>query len=212
MSATEAERAVLEVVRNELTAEGYVVILEPSAEAIPVELRDLHPDAIAIKGEMKLLIEVKVSKNSSVEQLARTMASRAQAAGWEYRLYFASSQPKGDVRSASREQIDSSLASVEGLVDQDQLSAALLLSWATFEAVARSLRPKLFNKPQSPGRVVEVLAGDGALTPDEADHVRSLIEARNATIHGDLLVRPSKDDISRFVEIMRALLIQSSPT
>ena len=206
MSTTEAERAVLEVIRSELAAEGYVVIVEPSAEALPVELRDLQPDAIAVKGDKKLLVEVKVSKNGRIEQLARTIASRAQAVGWEYRLYFASSQPSSDVRSASKEEIDSSLSSVEGLADQDQLSAALLLSWATFEAVARSLRPTLFNKPQSPGRVVEVLAGDGVLTPDEADHVRSLIEARNATIHGDLLVRPSKKDISRFVEIMRSLL------
>ena len=51
-----------------------------------------------------------------------------------------------------------------------------------------------------------MLASEGTLMPDEADHVRSLIDVRNAAIYGDLLVRPSKEDVSRFVQIMRSLM------
>jgi uncharacterized protein YutE (UPF0331/DUF86 family) len=205
MSVAETEKAMLEIVQAEMAAEGYTVILLPSSDALPPELRDLQPDAIALKGSEKILIEVRAPGKSRATD-TKQLTEKANAAGWDYRLFIANVRPNDDVRTAPRSEILAFLDSIETHVSLGQLSAALLLSWATFEAIARSVLPSTFMKPQTPGRIVEVLANKGVLMPDEAQKVRSLIAARNSTIHGDLLMRASANDVTAFVGIMRSLL------
>ena len=63
-------------------------------------------------------------------------------------------------------------ALVERLLEQGFVGAAFLLGWASFEAAGRALMVEEFRKPQTPGRLVELLAGAGYLTPTEADRLR----------------------------------------
>jgi uncharacterized protein YutE (UPF0331/DUF86 family) len=65
-----------------------------------------------------------------------------------------------------------------------------------------------FRRPQSPGRIIEVLAREGHVTPTEADRLRRLSEKRNKLIHGELQVRVSREEIQGFVAILDTLLHQ----
>ncbi len=102
--------------------------------------------------------------------------------------------------------IGESLTTVDRLNEAGLTPAALLIGWATFEALGRRLSPTRFKRPQTPARLVEVLASEGQLMPSEADSARQLITARNRLIHGDLEVEVTKEDIARLPAILRTLL------
>jgi len=103
------------------------------------------------------------------------------------------------------EAIDSSIASVENLISTGQLYGATLIGWATFEALGRVLSPAKFARPQTPERLIEILAGDGVVTPSEADILRRLARSRNRIIHGTLNEKIEKGDLSKFLNVLREL-------
>ena len=83
---------------------------------------------------------------------------------------------------------------------------AFLLAWATFEAIARVLIPSQMQRPQTPGRLVQVLASEGYLTPTEADSLRLLADKRNKLIHGELRTRISKSEVNRIADVLSMLV------
>jgi uncharacterized protein YutE (UPF0331/DUF86 family) len=106
------------------------------------------------------------------------------------------------------ETIKARIDELRELGDKEHLEPALLLGWATFEALARATMSHEFRRPQSPGRIVEILAREGHVTPSEADSLRRLSDKRNKLVHGELQVRVSKDEIQAFVGVLDALLAQ----
>lgn len=91
-------------------------------------------------------------------------------------------------------------------MNEGLLAPALLMSWATLEALGRTLLPERLVRPQTPGRLVEVLATDGYVTPSEADRLRELARVRNRLIHGGLQVKIASKDIKAFRGILKGLL------
>jgi uncharacterized protein YutE (UPF0331/DUF86 family) len=53
---------------------------------------------------------------------------------------------------------------------------------------------------------VEVLAGEGYITPTEADRLRQLAKVRNQLIHGDLRAKATSRDIRSFAATLKTLL------
>jgi len=125
---------------------------------------------------------------------------------WELRLYYV--RPAGGkdrLPAMADKTIDSSIASVESLIADGQSSAAVLIAWATFEALGRTLSPEKFSQPQTAARLVEVLAGEGIVTPSEADLLRRLGNVRNRVIHGSLNERIDPADVESFVNVLKTL-------
>lgn len=58
MSASARETAALEALVPEMEAEGFAVYLHPQPRHVPEFLKGLRPDAIAYKGDRKVLVEV----------------------------------------------------------------------------------------------------------------------------------------------------------
>lgn len=206
MSASVSEREVLRALVPELEAEGYEVFLDPRAPLAPAFLEGVMPDAIAIRGDKKLLIEVvgrSGPNGGSLERLQRLLKNQP---GWELRVVVVSpTTVPMSISVQSAEAIARQTEQVRQLVDAGFSSAALLLGWAAFEAAARALMTEAFQKPQTPGRLVEVLAEDGILTPTEADRLRGLAKARNALIHGGLDVSVTDADLRAFLTIISTL-------
>lgn len=212
MTALETTRQILEQLTPRLEEEGYTVYLEPPRQLLPVFMRGYIPDAIALRAQSfdqnrkNLAIEVKVegpSSKTKLDDLARRFADQRD---WELRVFYA--RPAGGTAMLPpmpREAIDAALSSIETLVVANQLQAALLLGWATFEALGRALAPEKFVRAQTPGRLVEALANDGLVTPPEADALRVLARARNQLIHGGLDEKVSAVDLSKFLETLTAL-------
>jgi uncharacterized protein YutE (UPF0331/DUF86 family) len=212
MTVVEEVRQIIDLLTPQLEAEGYTIYLEPPRQLLPGFMQGYTPDAIALpaknskKAKKKLAIEVAIegSTASLKEDVLRQRFSNAN--DWELRVYYA--RPDGTRDSLpvmSREAIDTSLASIASLVSTDQLQAALLLAWATFEALGRAVAKGKLSRAQSPGRLIEVLASDGLVTPTEADTLRGLSKARNQLIHGRLDEDIQRSDLLRFTKTLSSL-------
>jgi uncharacterized protein YutE (UPF0331/DUF86 family) len=202
-----SERAVLENLVPELEAEGFDVYTHPSGAIIPPFMRGYSPDAIALRSDRNLAIEVVQEGATARQRLEELRKLLANQKGWELRVYWVtpSTLPKS-VDEASRPTIEQSIKEVEELSTSGRSGPALLMAWATFEAVARALLPEKFRRPQTPARLIEVLATDGELTPGEADVLRRLADSRNGLIHGGLNVSVSNADMQRFIDVLKTLL------
>jgi hypothetical protein len=60
------------------------------------------------------------------------------------------------------------------LIREGYSCAGLLMGWSTFEALGRTSMPDDFARPQSPGRLLQLLAQEGYVTPGEASHEPTL--------------------------------------
>ncbi len=207
MSPRATEAAVLDQLIPQLQAEGYEVFPHPRPELLPSFLEGFRPDAIALSERKKLAIEITSSTQQSDEQL-RSLEKRFDGQKeWELRLIWVSPATIGPLLGTqSRQNVVSSLRQVRLLLREGHTGPALLIAWATFEAIARMIQPDNFQRPQTPGRLVELLGRDGTLTPTEADLLRNLSKQRNGLIHGEIGMVISAEDVAGFAEILDGIV------
>ena len=204
---SQIEADLLRQLLPELEAEGYEVYLQPSRPLLPAFLATHVPDAIALRSDKNLAIEVVHKSPQAAKKLERIARLFEGQEGWELRIIWArptSTQPALQVQKSKTMQ--KRVAEVRQLASSGHLEPALLLAWATFEALARAVAPGQFERPQTPGRLVEILANDGYLTPSEADQLRRLAEKRNRLVHGGLEVRVSNSELERFAGVLEIML------
>jgi uncharacterized protein YutE (UPF0331/DUF86 family) len=207
VSTIETETAILESILSRLRADGYDVFRKPPPHVLPEFMADYRPDAIAIGRGKKLAIEIVGDQSRSPAMLSKLQERFTPDSGWELQVVYARSQPSiQSMETVPETSIERSLATVGQLNEAGLTQPALLIAWASFEALGRRLLPDHFERPQTPGRLVEILAREGHLTPDEADAVRQLIATRNRLIHGDLDVQIDKAQVEHFTSMLAALL------
>jgi REase_AHJR-like protein len=212
VNIVEESRQVLKQLVPRLEAEGYTVYLQPSRHLLPSFMEGYIPDAIALGPNKNLAIEVIVEGPSSKPKADRIKHRFEEVKDWELRVYYVRPTNRTDALQAmTKETIDSSISSVETLVSEGETLAALLIGWATFEALGRALSPDKFARPQSPARLIEVLATDGLITPSEADFLRTLASARNELIHGILDQSVDMAQLSKFIDILKMLSGMKQP-
>lgn len=207
MSTPEHEMDVLNSIVPKLRAEGYDVRVHPPRSMLPSFMQSYVPDAIALGGPKNLAIEVVVVEEPSTPALLSNLMERFEhSRDWDLRVYYARpSDERSSLDVVSEAEINASLATVGKLIELGEWKAALLMSWASFEAIGRALFPKRFVRPQSPGQLVEVLATDGQLLPSEADTLQRLAGLRSKLIHGKLDVDVQVEDLRKFVGILKSL-------
>lgn len=206
MTETTSEEQVLQREIERLESEGYDVFVHPRAPLVPEFLGDFIPDAVATGKGKKIVLEVTKPSTRKSERLKDVAARFAQQREWELKILFVTPTSSASaVPVQSRQAIEDALSEIERLREVAALRAAFLLAWATFEAEGRASIEGRFDRPQTPGRLVEVLGQEGLLTPGEADHMRALSEKRNRLIHGDLGTEISSDDLQRMIAVLRQL-------
>jgi uncharacterized protein YutE (UPF0331/DUF86 family) len=212
VTTTSETRQILELIAPGLESEGYQVFLQPSRKLLPSFMEGFVPDAIALRPSdtahagKNLAIEI-VGDRLGAKHEEQGLENRfANAADWELRVYYArSANDPTPLPTLSRQTIDEALASIHALMDSEQLQAGLLLAWATFEALGRAIIPEKFVRSQTPGRLLEVMAAEGLITPSEADELRSLSSARNQLIHGGLDRAVRRGELTTFLDILKTL-------
>jgi len=203
------EIELLERIAPELEAEGYEVFLQPNKPLIPQFLGDFVPDAIARRADKNLVIEVLMGPHRSSAKVDRLNALLRGHHDWELRLVSVDQRtPQPIPRVQDQATILEQISEVRAIAASGRTKPALLLAWATFEALARAALPDRFQRAQTPGRLVEVLASEGVLTPSEADFARALAVRRNELIHGELQVAVSADELARFVALLETVADQ----
>lgn len=206
-SVSQLEDAVFQNMVPQLEAEGFQVFIQPSQMMLPPFLSAFRPDAVAYKDGRKIAIEV-ISQGAHEEtKIRRARELFAAHPDWELRLVYAPPRSLENViPTSSKNVIEEHLKRIEGSFDAMGPTAALLTAWAAFEAAARSLLPTKFGKAQTPARLLEALAFEGYITPDEADVLRQISTIRNEVAHGRLDVMPTRKQVESVVGITRTTL------
>lgn len=207
LSGYDLERAVLDTIVPDLEANGFHVVIHPKRDTLPPFLQGFQPDLVAYKGSKNIAIEI-MTKNSASQLKERVLRERfAGHSGWELRFVYAPPvSSDANIPVVSKQTISEHLDRLEASVDVMGLTAALLTGWAVFEAAARALLPASFTRPQPPARLIETLASEGHVTPDEADMLRRLSRIRNAVAHGGLDLTPSRVDVMQLLNVTRSIL------
>jgi uncharacterized protein YutE (UPF0331/DUF86 family) len=208
MNQVQQTRQVLDLLIPNLQAEGYTVYLQPTPQFLPPFMKGYVPDAIALgslDGQKNLAIEIIVDGSKPKEKrrdLKRLFEGQSK---WERRLYYA--RPTAlQIKATTKSVIETSISDVEKLIVEGRSGPALLMAWATLEGLGRLLLPKKLGRPQTPETLLDVLAGDGYVTPSEADLLRSLKQVRNHLVHGMLEQTVSSAEFAKFIEVLKLLL------
>jgi len=206
MSVPSTEAEILQHEIGRLEAEGYDVFIQPRPPHVPAFLGEFIPDAVAIGHGKHIVIEVKRSGTLADPQLKELAAKFANQNEWELKVILVSPTSSPSILPLQSSQaIEHTIGEITQLRDTNAFRSAFLLAWATLEAEARRLMPNQFGRPQTPGRIVQILGQEGYLTPDEADQVRKLADTRNRLIHGDLGVGVSRSDLDRLLLVLSNL-------
>lgn len=203
MTPYETELAVIERVRASLIAEGYDVVVQPSALQLPEFLVELRPDAIATRDDGNLVIEVMSRSSASEQKLRKFMSAISDKEGWSLRTVWTSGHTvPSAIKAPSKSAIDETISRIDALIGATENGAALLLCWAALEGTARRILGASVGRPQTPRRLIEQLAQTGHLKTSESRFLRQMAELRNRLIHGDLHVSTSTSQLEEFRSII----------
>jgi hypothetical protein len=212
LAESQSDAVILQMLVPTLEAEGFRVFLNPSRSILPSFMQGYQPDAIAMKADRKVAIEVKSRSGHAEPQVQRLRAMFSAHPDWELRNVYAPTQGTDHAITVIPHQlVVENLDRLLKVFDEAGSIPALLTGWSVFEAAARSLIPDHLGRPQTPGRLLEVLASEGYVTPAEADALRELGNLRNKAAHGKLDAAVTRDQIAELVSVTRSLLDQSTP-
>jgi uncharacterized protein YutE (UPF0331/DUF86 family) len=207
MSTSETrEDAFLENVLPRYIAEGFTVVRHPSPTLLPSFMGKYRPDAIALKAQKKIAIEVKHDVPSTQANVSKISRLFDEHPDWELKVYYL---PKfvqeRNLEPPTQQTVEDTIAEIENLKADGHIAAALMMAWAALEATSRALLPQRLARAQPAGRLVEVLASEGLLTPIEADPLHRAVVLRNAVVHGDFGVEITAERIDELVTSLRVL-------
>lgn len=207
MNAEQTEIEVLQRLLPELHADGYEVYIQPGRPLLPEFLQGFSPDAIALRSDRNLAIEVMRRSPGSERRAERLTNLFKDRTDWELRLVWITPvSATNAMQLQTLSTIRQRLKEIKELADRKHYGPALLLAWATLEATGRLLASKHFERPQTPGRLIQFLASEGILTPTEADDLRPLAEKRNKFIHGGLQTPITGAEINRIAAILGTMI------
>jgi uncharacterized protein YutE (UPF0331/DUF86 family) len=206
MNVETAENVVLERLVPDLKSQGYDVFVHPNRQIVPPFLGAYLPDVIALRDDKNLVIEIKqgsVRAEKALEDLAKRFEGQSRC---EFRIVWVNrDDDRRRLTLQSSETISSRLTEVRGLLDGGFTESALLMCWAILEAIGRRLLSDEFARPQSPARLVEILATKGLVTPDEGDALRRIADERNQVIHGELTTNIDHSVVEAFLAVLTSL-------
>ncbi len=212
----------LEQVARQYRDEGYVVLLHPGADQLPAFAADFGVDLLAVRGEEKVLVQVKEDRASLEADPAIPRRAEIVSAnpGWSYDLVLLHGQSPIE-RIARRfgepslEQINLMLEEAQRASQAGALHAGFVLAWAGIEAALRRLAQKvgLQSKGEAqPGLLVRELYVTGNVSPEDYRFLEETHQRRTAIVHG--LAPPNLDQgtVQEAINAARRLLAESGTT
>jgi uncharacterized protein YutE (UPF0331/DUF86 family) len=211
VAAEPRERVILERLQERYEREGFDFYIYPPRDLLPQFLGKYRPDAIALKGNEKIVIEI---KGRGTEQSPLRLSDLAklfqQQQDWRLVVFNVEDFDRdADIRAYGHDEIEEALREVNHLFSAGQLRAAFVLGWATLEAAARALLERHLKekvRPISANQMSEMLGTEGLVDQNSAKTLRDLSRVRNALVHGDLAIDINQRSIDSLNNIIRSLL------
>ena len=203
------EAAVFQAILPNFRDQGFEVFLHPDRLVLPPFLHGVPPDAIALKPDRKVAIEIVVEgQPGRKDHRQKLQALIAQHGDWELQIFHA---PRGPLPPAPPIAAEATVREILGriltLYDEAGPVPALLTAWSVFEAAARLVVPNDATWGLPPTNLVELLAERGDITVDEADVVRPLRRLRDDAAHGGLDRTVPRAELEAFVGVIDAMLV-----
>jgi ribosomal protein L29 len=195
---------LLDVEKRRLEERGYTVY-RGRQELVPPPLKPFVPDAIAIGREPNYLIELVREGPGETDRLQTVRRQLAQVPGWELLVILDRGGRAPELRQASQEELDKAISSARHVLASGETAPAMLLTWGVLEALSRRMLPDEFGRPQTPGRLIQILASGGHVDTASEHVLRRLAKARNAIIHGELSAHVEPQEAERFLDLVSRL-------
>jgi uncharacterized protein YutE (UPF0331/DUF86 family) len=216
VTVIDSEQRVLELLRPQYEALGYLFIERPSGEALPAALEGFRPDAIAIGPQKKIAIEIKLRRDRSSPGQLQALSERLRKhPDWELRVIYGDFDGGDDLdlqnepsTAVPRIEMEKQIDEAEALSRAGHHRAALILVWAALEAIARTatLGETVGRGVRAPRQVLEILERMGRLTFEDADQLRNALTLRNAAVHGDYQTDVTSADVALAIRAARTAL------
>src|SRR5437764_12011831 len=132
MSRSEATGAdVLENVLPRYRAEGFDVYVNPSPSILPPFMQTYRPDAVALRPDKKIAIEVVRSSGPSDDKVRDLESLFAPHGEWELKVFYVSTMaPEKAPDVASTGDIDRAIRRVVDRKSDGHEIPALVMAWA----------------------------------------------------------------------------------
>ncbi len=214
MNTTLSEYELVQSLAEKYRANGYTVEIEPDFSHIPFDLNGYRPDMIAIKGDSKLIIEVKQkSQRVSVERLQAVAQLISEHQGWRFIIvtqddvengYFLNTQENYPTWS----ELSKKVAQIPLIIDSIGNTASLIYIWGLVEAALRryaidSSIP-VENFPFT--RMAKHLYSIGELSIDDLNLLLTIQAGRNRVAHG-YHTEISRDTLNQLVSFLNKALL-----
>jgi uncharacterized protein YutE (UPF0331/DUF86 family) len=198
------ERAAMRAIIDKFEADGYQIYIEPGRSVLPEFMGHYRPDLIAIKEHGKKIAIELVSNNDSrrLEKISKIFAEHKD---WELKVFYVSKEDAEQMQAHTKDDILKVVDALESMAEKYNGIPALLTAWAAFEATGRALLPNRLGMPQTPSQLVETLAAEGYVTPDDADKLRVLVKLRNRAAHGALDTIIDRSALTSLIDTVKSL-------
>ena len=202
------ERVVSQDLIRKYAGRGYKVVDDPRVAPLPPEAGSYVPDLVLERDGRYLAIEIKGRRVPALVRALDGIKDRIERdERWSFEVVFLDeleTQPHLPIESQAA--IDATLGETRALAEDNRYRPAFLLLWPALEAVARTVESQSLALPQSPVRIITVLAEQGHIDPDEASTLRRLAMKRNALVHGDLSVDITLADFEAALRVIEKIL------
>jgi len=184
----------LEQVAGRYRAQGYQVVVRPGPDALPSFAKDFNVEILATRADGNLLASMKGSQSDmqADPNLLRYAEVVEKQPRWRYDLFVlgpdAPPEPETrDVEEQSVDEIRTSLADAERMVDSGFRVQAVIAAWAALES---AMRHRLRGEGSevgwgtSPRTMLNELVSSGVLSINALRELEGLLQMRNVIVHG----------------------------
>jgi REase_AHJR-like protein len=208
MTPVQTKRRVLSLLRNSYEGDGFLFLEFPDKKLLPSFMQGYQPNAVALSEDRSVAIEVVLRGDPAKVKNLEVIGERFKAQpGWELHVVYGAEVRDEHLEVPTPEQIRSNIAEAEALLTQGHPRAALVIGWATIEAIARTLQPDLpASGPRTSRAALELLEHLGRLPFRQAQELRKLSPLRDKIVHGDFGATVTDAESEPVIKAARAAL------
>ena len=205
----EADAQFMETLRSRFEKAGFAFTADPAPETLPGFLGSYRPDALAQKPGQNIAIEVKrgfsPSASTGLTEICHLFRGQPD---WHLQVIYqgADSAETLPIPAADETTIRNGEDEIRRLLTAREVRPAFVMSWSLLEAALRNADKETPRRPRPAGTVVQTLAMNGYITPDEERRLRALANVRNRIVHGDLVAEVSERDVESILSAIDATL------